>query len=182
MGVSQHVSILSTRINIFATGQHIWFGTQLSCMVADQVVEPREVLQPMDLATHELLGGCKVLKVLVIGEHEYDMSRAFQVVTPLSEGLKDGEQLFVVDLIVELSRLHAVGVECDWVDVAIIGGDLRDDRSDHIVRSVSFNNNGVIRVEMCQDGCLCKCCLEHFERLSVIGAPGEWGVLAGEAN
>ena len=100
----------------------------------------------------ELLGGCKVLKVLVIGEHEYDMSRAFQVVTPLSEGLEDGEQLFVVDLIVELCRLHAVGVECDWVDVAIVGGDLRDDHSDRIVRSISFNNNGIIRLECAKMG------------------------------
>src|SRR5882724_1878965 len=171
MGVSQRVSILSTWIDIFTTGQRIWFGTQPSCTVADQVVEPREVLQPTDLAMRELLGGCEVLKVLVIGEHEYDMSRAFQVVVPLSEGLEDGEQLFVVYLIVELCRLHAAGVECDWVNVAIIGGDLQDDRSDHIVRSVSFNNNGVIRVEMRQDGCLCKGCLERFEHFSVIGAP-----------
>jgi len=27
-------------------------------------------------------------------------------------------------------------------------------------------------------GCLCKGCLEHFERFSVIGAPGKRGVLA----
>ena len=39
-------------------------------MVAGQVVEPREVLRPMDLTTHELLGGRKVLEVLVIGEHD----------------------------------------------------------------------------------------------------------------
>jgi len=76
MGVSQRIGILSPRIDIFTMGQHIWLGTQLSCMVADQVVEPREVLQPMDLSTHELLGGCKVLEVLVIGKHEYDMGRA----------------------------------------------------------------------------------------------------------
>ena len=69
-------------------GQHIWFGTQPSCTVADQVVEPREVLWPMDLAMHELLGGCEVLKVLVIVKHEYDMGRALEVVTPLSESLK----------------------------------------------------------------------------------------------
>jgi len=31
----------------------------------------------------------------VIREHEYDMSRAFQVVTPLLEGLEDGEQLLL---------------------------------------------------------------------------------------
>ena len=55
----------------------------------------------------ELLGGCKVFEVLVIGEHEYDMCGALQVVAPLSEGLEDGEQLLIVDLIVELRWLHA---------------------------------------------------------------------------
>ena len=45
-------------------------------MVADQVIEPREVLRPTDLAMHDLLGGCKVLKVFLIGEDEDDMCRA----------------------------------------------------------------------------------------------------------
>jgi len=44
----------------------------------------------------------------MIGEDEYNMCRAFQIVAPLSEGLTDGEQLFVIDLIVELSCLHAM--------------------------------------------------------------------------
>src|SRR5882724_1212499 len=106
MQVSQRVSILSMRIDIFATGQGIWLGAQPSCPVADQVVESREVLRPMDLATYELLSGCEVLEVLMVGEHEHDMCRDLEVVVPLSEGLKYCEQLFVVDLIVELHWLH----------------------------------------------------------------------------
>jgi len=51
----------------------------------------------------ELLGCCKVLEVLVIREHKYDMCRTLQVVAPLSEGLKDSQQLLVVDLVVDLS-------------------------------------------------------------------------------
>src|SRR5882724_2007995 len=105
----------------------------------------------MDLATRELLDGRKVFEVLVIREHEYDMCRALEVVAPLSEGLKYCEQLLVVDLVVELHWLHAVRVERDQVDVARVRGDLGNDRSDHIVRSVSLNNNRVVRVEMCQD-------------------------------
>src|SRR5882724_844742 len=107
MQVSQCISILSMRIDIFVMGQCIWLGTQPSCVVPDQVVETREVLRPMDLVTCELLGGHKVLEVLVIGEDQYDMCRALEVVAPLLEGLKDGKQLFVVDLIVELCQLHA---------------------------------------------------------------------------
>src|SRR5882724_565466 len=151
-------------------------------MVADQVVEPREVLRPMDLVMHELLGGCKVFEVLVIREHEYDMCRALEVVVPLSEGLEYCEQLLFVDLVVELRWLHAAQIECDRVDVAIIRGDLGDDRNDHIVRSISLNNNRVVRVEMHQDGGLGEGSLEGFERLGVVRAPSEWGVLAGEAN
>ena len=56
-------------------------------MVADQVVEPRKILQPMDLEMGKLLGGHEVIELLVIREHEYDMCRAFQVVAPLLEGL-----------------------------------------------------------------------------------------------
>ena len=64
------------------------------------------------------------------------------------------QELLVVDLVVELGRLHMAQVECNWVDVAIIGEDLGDDCCNHIIRSISFNNNRIIRVEMCQDGCL----------------------------
>src|SRR5882724_7444394 len=102
MWVSQCISILSTRVDIFTTGQRIWLGAQLSCPIADQVVESREVLRPTDLATCELFSGCKVLEVLMVGEHKYDMGRALEVVAPLSEGLEYGKQFLIVDLIVEL--------------------------------------------------------------------------------
>ena len=68
------------------------------------------------------------------------------------------------------------------MDVAIIGGDLGDDFSNCIVRSISLNNNRIVRVEMRQDGGLCEGCFEGFKCLGVVGAPDEWGVLAGEMN
>ena len=55
------------------------------------------------------------------------MCRAFHVVAPLSEGLEDGKYLLVVDLVVKLNRLHAMAVECDWVDFTIVREDLGDD-------------------------------------------------------
>src|SRR5882724_4310623 len=110
------------------------------------------------------------------------MYRALEVVAPLSEGLEYGKQFFVIDLVVELCWLHAAGVECNRVDVAIVGGDLGDDRSNCIVRHVSLNHNGVVRVEMRQDGGLCEGRFEGFKRLGVVGAPDERGILSGEAN
>src|SRR5882724_9036963 len=108
MRVSQCISILSTRVDIFTTGQHIWLGAQPSCPIVDQVVESREVLRLTDLATCELLSGCEVLEVLMVREHKHNMCRALEVVAPLSEGLKYGEQFLIVDLVVELCWLHAV--------------------------------------------------------------------------
>jgi len=61
----------------------------------------------MDLAMHELLGGRKVLEVLVIRKHEYDMGRALEVVAPLSKGLKYCKQFLIIDLVFELHWLHA---------------------------------------------------------------------------
>jgi len=63
------------------------------------------------------------------------------------------------------------------VDVTIIGGDLGDDHSNRIIRSVNFNNNRIIQVEMHQDGGLGKGLFECVEHLGMVGAPGEWGVL-----
>src|SRR5882724_5220579 len=136
----------------------------------------------MDLATRELLSGCEVLEVLMVGEHEHDMCRALEVVAPLSEGLEYGEQFLIVDLVVELCQLHTARVEHDWVDVTIIRGDLGDDHGDRIVRSVSLNNNRIVRVEMHQDGGLGEGSLEGLECLGVVGAPSERGVLVGEVN
>jgi len=61
-------------------------------------------------------------------------------------------------------------------------GDLGDDHSDCIIRSVSFNNNGFIRVEMRQDGCLSKGCLSVFEQLVWLGAQVNRVSLPGEVN
>src|SRR5882672_192655 len=130
----------------------------------------------------ELLGGGKVLKVLVIRQYKDHMCRALQIVAPLSEGLKYCQELLVVDFIVELGRLHTAGVECDWVDVTIIRGNLGDDSCNSIIGSISFNNNGIMRVEMCQYGCRGEGRFEGSERLRLIGIPGKRGDLAGEMN
>src|SRR5882724_1131057 len=182
MRVSKRISVLSSRVDIFSASQRIWFGTQSSRAVANQVIETREVFRPAYLATSEQFGGREVLQVLVVGQHEHNVCGSLQVVVPLLEGLENSQELLVVDLVVELGGLHTVGVEHDWVEVAIVGRDLGDDCCDRIVRSVSLNNDGIIRVEMCQDGCLCEGVFEGLKGLSVVGTPGEWCVLAGEAN
>ena len=40
---------------------------------------------------------------------------AFEIVTPSSEGLEDGQQLFVVYVVVEFGAHEGSGMECDWM-------------------------------------------------------------------
>ena len=68
------------------------------------------------------------------------------------------------------------------MDVPILGGDLGYDCSNHIIGSISFNNNWIIRVEMFQDGCHGKGMFEGSECLGVVRTPYEGGVLAGETD
>jgi len=75
-----------------------------------------------------------------------------------------------------------VGVEHDQVDIPIVRGDLGDNSCNHIIRSISFNNNQIIRVEMCQDRCLGNGVFEGPERLDVVRAPYERSVLASKMN
>jgi len=64
----------------------------------------------------------------------------------------------------------------------IVGGDLGDDRSDCIVRSISLNDNGVVRVEMHQDGGLCEGRFEGLQTPWCGRGPDERGILSGKAN
>ena len=56
----------------------------------------------------ELLDGHKVLQILVVRQNKYHMCQSVQVVAPLFEGLEYGQDILVIDLVVEVSRLHAM--------------------------------------------------------------------------
>ena len=48
-------------------------------------------------------------------------ARAFEVVMPSSESLKDGQQLFVVHIVIEFGARESSGMECDRMKLAILG-------------------------------------------------------------
>jgi len=99
----------------------------------------------------------------------------------LSEGLEYCEQLLVIDLVVELCWLHTAQVESDQVDVPLSGEIWEMITAICIVRSISLNNNRIVRVEMCQDGGLGEGSLEGSNTSVVVG-PQVMGELVGEAN
>jgi hypothetical protein len=73
----------------------------------------------MCLAAVENLGSSEVLQILVIHDDIYWKLRAIQVVSPDSEGFKDGKEFFVMDIVVQFHRVEGAGVESDWMDFTI---------------------------------------------------------------
>ena len=69
---------------------------------ADGKVELGEVLRPVGLMVGQDLEAGEILQVLVVSNHIDQRGGALEVVSPVLEGLKDGQQLFVMGIIVQL--------------------------------------------------------------------------------
>ena len=69
----------------------------------------------------------------MIQEYEHSVGGAFEVVAPLLESFEDRQELFVVDFVVKLGRLHSSGVKGNRVQVTIIGRDLGNNGHDGVV-------------------------------------------------
>ena len=55
----------------------------------------------------------KYSRFLVVGNNVDRGAGFFEVVTPSSEGLEDGQQFFVVHVIIEFGAREGSGMECD---------------------------------------------------------------------
>ena len=92
----------------------------------------------------EYLSRSEVLKIFMIcNDLDWDFG-AFQVVSPLMEGIEDGEEFFVMCIVVEFGADKGLRVKGDWVHLAV-GGDGGKDSCQGIVGSVSFNNEWLAR-------------------------------------
>ena len=96
------------------------------------------------LSAGEYLGRSEVLKIFMIRD---DLDRdfgAFQVVSPLMEGIKDGEEFFVVCVVVEFGTDKGPRVKGNWVHLAIRSDGGKDSRQG-VIGSVYFNNERLTR-------------------------------------
>ena len=59
----------------------------------------------------KLLCSGKILQIVVVGEYLNLVSHAFKVHLPLLEGIMYCEELFVVDIVVELGSDHCMCME-----------------------------------------------------------------------
>ena len=86
----------------------------------------------MGLMVGQDLEAGEILQVLVVGNHIDQRGGALEVVSPVLEGLKDGQQLFVMGIIVQLRGGQSPQIVSDGSEFRI-GTDNGQNASDGIV-------------------------------------------------
>ena len=79
----------------------------------------------------------------MVSDNINGMRRTLEVVPPGSESLEDGEQLLVVDIVVEFRGGKRPGVECDQMN--FVFETYGDDGSEGVVGGISLNDNRNVR-------------------------------------
>ena len=89
-------------VDVPTASEGIGLCSEASRAEVDGEVELGEVLRPVGLMVGQDLGAGEVLQVLVVGDHINQRGGALEVMSPLLEGLEDGQQLLVMSIIVQL--------------------------------------------------------------------------------
>jgi hypothetical protein len=98
----------------------------------------------------------------VISDHVHRSSAAFQVLTPVFEGLKNREKFLVVSVVVEFRGIKGAGMESDRVNFAVRGVN-GGDGGESIVRGVCLDHNLGVGHPMGEEWCMCEFLLEFVE-------------------
>ena len=89
-------------VDVPASSEGIGFSSKVSRAEVDGEVELGEVLRPAGLMASQDLGAGEILQILVVGDHVDRSGGALKVMSPVLEGLKDGQKLLVMGVVVEL--------------------------------------------------------------------------------
>jgi hypothetical protein len=117
---------------IQTSGERVWFTHRAPRLAVKLEIKPGQIQRPPCLSPVEILRLPEILQVLVVGPDLDRMLRAFEEVPPFLEGSDDREHLLVVDLVVVLDQTQTLGVECDWMPLAVIAL-LRQDSAGSVV-------------------------------------------------
>ena len=107
--------------------------------------------------------------------------QTLEVVTPDLETFKDGEQLLVVCVVVELGHREGLRVECDRVDLTI-QSEHREDASESVVGHISFDHHLAAGQPMCEDRSLGEGFLKRLKGGIGLQTPVKDHTLAGQMS
>ena len=117
----------------------------------------------------------------MIGHDIKEGGRALEIMLPVLEHLKDGEQLLIMGIIVELQQGECAGVEGDQAEF-VIGAADGEDASSGIVRCVGLHNQQSIRNPMGKDRSCSKGILETEEGEVTLWSKLPRGILVSESS
>ncbi|KAG5338852.1 hypothetical protein C0989_005822, partial [Termitomyces sp. Mn162] len=136
-GVSWN-EVHSLAIQVYYHHDHIgvWLSHAPARLVVQGEVKVGKVEGLLGLSVVELLGHPEVFEVLVIGPDLKLMLHTFQEVLPLLEQLDDGQHLLVMDLVVPLHYIQALGVKGHQMPLSILQKLLQIEQQAGIVQEV----------------------------------------------
>ena len=129
----------------------------------DGEVELGEVLPPMSLMAGQDLGAGEILQILVVSDHIHQRGRALKVVSPVLKGLKDGQQLLIMSVIIQLRGGQSPRIVGYWSELGI-GADDRQNASNGIVQGISLDISRALGTQGVRIGAEVKA---FFRRLKV---------------
>src|SRR5882724_882724 len=100
--------------------ESIRFGRVSSRSVDEREVKPGQEEGPACLPAVQVLGSPEVCEVPMVIQDLYGVFGSFNNVSPLFQALDDGQELFVMYLIVPLSTGKTLGCESHWVPFVIL--------------------------------------------------------------
>ena len=137
-------------MKIGVTGEGIWSSKEASWDMDDFKIKVSKVEQPPHLATVEVLCLTEVRQVLVICEDLDEEWGSMEVMSPGLQGMDDGEELPVVDVIVSFCRDERLGEVGTRVPVTVYIG-LEEDGTRGIFRGICGDGKGFGEVREVED-------------------------------
>ena len=126
-------------VNIPTASEGIGLCSEASRAEADGKVELGEVLQPAGLTAGQDLGAGEILQVLVVSDHINQRGGTLKVVSPVLEGLGDGQELLVMGIIVQLRGGQSPRIVSDGSELRI-GANNGQNAGDGIVQGVGLDH------------------------------------------
>jgi hypothetical protein len=101
-------------------GQGISSSILSARLILDGKMEVRQDLRPTDLMAAEIAGGGKILKIFVVSKNFSRFRGELQIVSPLLEGLHNGQEFLVIDLVVHLCWEKCPGIKSNRMESSFI--------------------------------------------------------------
>jgi hypothetical protein len=168
-------------VDVPASSEGIRLHAKLSGAETNDHIELGEELRPAGLPPSQEFSSRKVLQVFVVGDHIDWSSGAFEVVTPSPKRLVNGEQFFIMGVIVELRSRQSLGEVGDRPDL-FVGATERENASNGIIRGVGLQYHQRVWRPMSEDRRRGESILEHAESRAIGFTEASWSTLASESG